>query len=67
MIQVEPMPPGAALTYDGDPGVIDAILEPACAHVGEECNCGCHNAPILHHVACCSPCHRCGFRTIESP
>lgn len=69
MIQVEPMPPGALPSYDRDPGVIDAILsdehQPACAHVGQECDCGCHNAPILHHVECCSPCPKCGFRVVE--
>lgn len=35
MIQVEPMPPGAALTYDGDPGVIDAILSDELPITGE--------------------------------
>lgn len=35
MIQVEPMPPGAALTYDGDPGVIDAILSDEPPATGE--------------------------------
>lgn len=78
MIQVEPMPPGAVPFYDGDPDVIDTTLSdepatgttrwhPACVHVGNGCDCECHSAPILHVVACCSPCPRCGFRTVESP
>lgn len=35
MIQVEPMPPGAAPAYDGDPGVIDATLSDEPPATGE--------------------------------
>jgi len=60
MFPVEPMPPGAVLFYGLDSGEL-----PECAHIGEGCHCRCHTEPLLHDKECCSPCLRCGFRTVE--